>query len=154
MQAEHEVHIAGAGPAEEELRALAQELRIEGRVRFLGALDPAQLEVAYCAAAVVCIPSLWPETFGMTGPEALAQGTRVVAYESGGVADWARAASQATTVPPGDVAALAAALDEAVGEPARPGPPDPSIERLWDSEGHLAELTAVYAAAIARRSRR
>jgi glycosyltransferase involved in cell wall biosynthesis len=113
----HEVHIAGAGPALARLRLLADELGIAGRTRFLGPLEPAKLTLAVAGAAVVVVPSLWPETFGMVGPEALLTGTPVIAYGGAGITDWALPEYGARMVKPRDVAGLAREIASVVNAP-------------------------------------
>jgi glycosyltransferase involved in cell wall biosynthesis len=40
------------------------------------------------SAGAVVMPSRWDEAFGMVGIEAFAQGTPVLAYNVGGIAEW------------------------------------------------------------------
>lgn len=80
------------------------------RVRFLGWLHGAELSAAYDRAAVVVVPSVWPEPFGMVGLEAMAHGRAVVASETGGIPDWLIDGVTGVLTPPGDVPALATAL--------------------------------------------
>jgi glycosyltransferase involved in cell wall biosynthesis len=61
------------------------------------------------------MPSRWQEPFGIVGPEALAAGTPVVAWDSGGIREW----HQGELVPWGDVVGLARVLRTAVGQQAR-----------------------------------
>jgi glycosyltransferase involved in cell wall biosynthesis len=68
-------------------------------------------------AAVVAVPSQWPEPFGLVGIEALAEGRPVVACDSGGISDWAREELGASLVPPGRPDLLAEALDRALSDP-------------------------------------
>lgn len=80
---------------------------------------PATLaELAQVAVAVV--PSRWPEPFGLTALEALACGAPLVATATGGMAEIVGAgeAQGALLVPPGDAAALAAALLRLAGDAA------------------------------------
>lgn len=69
-----------AGPmagGERELRRLAADLGIAGRVVFAGLVDDADLRVLYSAARVYACPSLY-EGFGFTVLEAMACGAPVV----------------------------------------------------------------------------
>ncbi len=65
------VLLAGAakGDEEERLRALAKDLGILSRVRFLGAFDDRELPRLYSRAACVVLPS-WIEGFGIPAIEA------------------------------------------------------------------------------------
>jgi len=60
---------AGKGPEEERLRALARDLGVEARVRFLGPIDDAELPALYARAACVVLPSRI-EGFGIPAIEA------------------------------------------------------------------------------------
>lgn len=57
--------------------------------------------------SVFIFPSLWPETLGIVGIEALSRGVPVVASDVGGVREWCRDGETGYTVPPGDAAAIA-----------------------------------------------
>lgn len=141
----HEVHIAGAGPTLPGLRVLADELEIAGRTRFLGLLAPDRLAVAFAGAAVVVVPSLWPETFGMVGPEALLAGTPVIAYGGGGIPEWASPEHGVRTVQAGDVAALALEIASAIRSPRRVSSAQAAAVRdRFSSERHTATLVRLY----------
>lgn len=100
-----ELVVAGAGRDTERLRALAGTLGVGGRVRFLGALP--RPEALYCAVDALVIPSRF-EGLPLVALEALALGVPGVASAVDGLADvW----PGEWLVPPGDSAALAAALD-------------------------------------------
>jgi glycosyltransferase involved in cell wall biosynthesis len=83
------------------------------RVRLTGPLVGAALEAAYVSADLLIHPST-AETYGMVVTEALARGIPVVASDVGGTREALgttdRFARPGLLVPPGDVAALAAAL--------------------------------------------
>jgi glycosyltransferase involved in cell wall biosynthesis len=78
---EADLRIAGTGPYEPALRALAVELP---NVRFEGLLGGAALARLFQGARGVVVPSLFPETFGYVVLEAFAVGTPVVVHEGGG----------------------------------------------------------------------
>ena len=58
----------------------------------------------------MAFPSLWPETLGIVGLEALACGVPVVASDVGGVREWLGDAQTGLLVPAGNPAALAEAV--------------------------------------------
>jgi glycosyltransferase involved in cell wall biosynthesis len=60
---------AGKGSEEERLRALARELGVDARVRFLGPVEEAELPLLYARAACVAMPSRI-EGFGIPAIEA------------------------------------------------------------------------------------
>ena len=97
----------------------AREGGIGDRVRFVGPLAGGDLDAAYAAADVLVLASR-AETYGMVVSEALAHGLPVVATAVGGVPEaFGRAADGSRPgllVPPGDPAALAAALRDWLGD--------------------------------------
>lgn len=113
------VAIAGAGPYEAELRRRAATPALAGRVTFHGHLAGAALAAFYRSLDVLAVPSVptpgWLEQFGRVAVEAMAAGVPVVASDSGALRDVVGGAG--TLVPPGDAAALAAALLAVVDDP-------------------------------------
>lgn len=97
------------------VRAQAQALP-EGRVRFVGALAPAQVEAAYQAADVFVHPSFY-EGYGMVLAEALKRGLPVVCTTGGAAAETVPDGA-GLKVPPGDASALADALRSAISNRA------------------------------------
>ena len=98
---------------EGELKALAAQLGLSERVRFNG-FQPDSLNWMRRAACVV-VPSFWQEPYGLVAAEAVALGRPVVAFAIGGLPEACQ--GKATLVPPGDIAALAKALDLNFGDP-------------------------------------
>jgi glycosyltransferase involved in cell wall biosynthesis len=78
---EVDLRIAGTGPYEPELRAMARDLP---NVHFEGLLGGPALARLFRSARAVVVPSLFPETFGYVVLEAFAVGTPVVVHERGG----------------------------------------------------------------------
>jgi glycosyltransferase involved in cell wall biosynthesis len=103
----------------EGLRRRARDDGLAGRVRFPGPLSGADLARSYGAADLVVLASR-AETYGMVVTEALARGVPVVATEVGGVPEALGHGDDGTRpgllVPPGDPAALAAALRAWLGD--------------------------------------
>jgi glycosyltransferase involved in cell wall biosynthesis len=89
------------------------------RIRFTGVLTGAALSRAYTTADLLVAPSRW-ETYGMVVTEALAHGLPVIAAAVGGLPEALGATADGTRpgqlVPPGDPAALAAALGDWLGD--------------------------------------
>ena len=73
--------------------------------------------LAMSRAAIVAVPSLWPEPFGLTALEAMAGGAALVCSAQGNLP--ALVGDAAVLVPPGDAAALAAALTALAGDESR-----------------------------------
>jgi glycosyltransferase involved in cell wall biosynthesis len=121
-------HCVLAGPLDRDpdfvgqLRARITRLGYGRRVRLTGVLTGAALSHAYTTADLLVAPSR-SETYGMTVTEALAHGVPVLAAAVGGLPEALGSAADGTRpgqlVPPGDPAALAAALGEWLGDERR-----------------------------------
>ena len=57
-------------------------------VEFAGWLHQDALTLRLASTDVVVMPSLWPEPFGLVGPEANRHGVPVVAFATGGIPEW------------------------------------------------------------------
>lgn len=135
------LRIAGTGPEEARLRALAADLP---QVEFLGHVSHDGALTAMAESAFVVAPSLWYETFGMVVLEAMACGRPVVVpsggalaelvdpgrtglhYESGSVESLAEACAMLA----GDASLAAAQGDEARSSYEDDFAPDRVVERL------------------------
>ncbi len=73
-----ELAVIGSGSLDSQLRRLAAELGLEGRVRFLGRVGDAELRDWYRSSDLFVLPTVSYEGFGMVTAEALASGTPVV----------------------------------------------------------------------------
>lgn len=106
----------GEGPLRASLEAEAARLGLAGAVRFAGFRDDVPAVTA--ALDVACLPSRF-EGMGRVVLEAMACGVPVVASRVGGIPDLVRDGETGLLVPPGDPAALAAALDRLLADAAR-----------------------------------
>jgi glycosyltransferase involved in cell wall biosynthesis len=106
--------IVGDGPARAEVEGALAPLG--SRIRYRGTLDEASVAAALAEADLFVWPAV-NEAFGMALLEAQASGVAVVAGKSGGVAGIVAAGETGLLVPPGDVAAFAAALRRLVQDP-------------------------------------
>ena len=93
--------------------AAAVQRRANGRVEFTGPRTGSELERTYAAADLLVLPS-HAETYGMVVTEALARGVPVIATDVGGVSE--ALGDGGLLVPPGDPAALGAALRRWLGD--------------------------------------
>ena len=108
LKAPRTLDVVGTGNMEGELKALAARLGLADRVRWRGFQEDPQAWMR--AAKCVVVPSFWQEPYGLVAAEAVALGRPVVAFAIGGLPE--ACGGKATLVPPGDVAALAQALEE------------------------------------------
>jgi glycosyltransferase involved in cell wall biosynthesis len=116
MRARPRLDVVGAGRVEDSgVRALARELGVDDRVTWKPLLSQAELAACYREAAIHVIPAI-DEGLGLTAVESLLSETPVVAFDSGGVTDVVRPGQTGVLVPPGDVEALANALDRLLGD--------------------------------------
>lgn len=116
----------------DDLFRLTRELGIEGRVRFLGFRPDVAALMAAVDVVVHC--STQPEPFGRVVVEGMLAGRPVIATDGGGVNEIVTDGVDGLLVPPGDAAALAAALG-----------------RLTADEGFAAALAREGAASARRR---
>jgi glycosyltransferase involved in cell wall biosynthesis len=145
--------ICGDGWRLEQMRQLARRLGVADRIRFTGWLSAELLGHELAEASVVAIPSLWPEPFGLVGIEAFAAGRPVVASATGGVADWLEDGVNGLGVAPGDVRALAQALNELLDDPERQRAMGDAGRRAvaerFSPQRHLEALLGAYGSARA-----
>ena len=101
------------------VRRRARDSGLGDRVRFPGPRTGAELDRAYAAADLLVLAS-HAETYGMVVTEALARGVPVLAAEVGGITEALGHGEDGTRpgllVPPGDPAALGAALRRWLGD--------------------------------------
>ncbi len=139
------------------MRKLVERLGLEGRVRFEGWLPAELLAEELAEASIVVVPSLWPEPFGLVGIEAFSAGRPVIASATGGIGDWLEDGVSGVSVPPGDVSALARALDRLLADPERQQAMGMAGQRTvaarFSPERHVEALLGAYASARAVRDR-
>ncbi|MEJ7812091.1 MAG: glycosyltransferase family 4 protein [Gemmatimonadaceae bacterium] len=110
------VVIAGEGPEEPRLRALAASLGIAPRVEFVGVRD--DVDAVLHSADIFVHPARYDEAFGLVVTEAMAAGCTVIASRVGGIPELIVDGESGVLVPPGDAGALAAALARVAADPA------------------------------------
>ena len=111
--------IVGDGPLRPRLEALARELGVSNRVRFLGSVADAELAALYRACHVFVLPSVTrQEAFGVVQLEAMAAGRPVVSTDLGTGVGWVnRHGETGYVVPPRDPVALRDALGRLLADP-------------------------------------
>jgi glycosyltransferase involved in cell wall biosynthesis len=111
-----ELRLVLVGPEKrggDEVRDAIQRLRLNGRVDLLGHIEKEKLAELYRGAECLVLPSHY-EGFGLPIIEAMACGTPVVATRAGSIPEVA--AGAAVLVEPGDPAALAEGVEQALAE--------------------------------------
>lgn len=106
--------LAGDGPERGRLEALAAELGVSDRVRFLGRREDIPQLLAACD--VFALPSLY-EGSSLAVLEAMGAGIPIVSSAIGGTDELIDDGRSGLLVPPGDAAALAAALRRVLADP-------------------------------------
>jgi glycosyltransferase involved in cell wall biosynthesis len=109
--------VRGDGPERPGLESRAAALGLTGRVRFLGAGTRDDVLALFRAVDVALSTSAW-ENLPHAVLEALAAGTPVIATAVGGIPEVVRDGENGLLVPPGDVDALAAAVERLVRDDA------------------------------------
>jgi len=146
--------LAGGGPVEE-FRARAAALGLAERVAFPGWIDQAAAS-ALCAGADIMVLPSHAEGLAMSVLEGLAHGLAVVATPVGAHAEVIEPEKSGLLTPPGDVAALAAALARVVGDPALrerlgAGARQRFIDR-FDARSYSARLARLHVGLLGGRS--
>ncbi len=114
--------IVGEGPQRRRLERLAQKLGIGDRVEFAGAVSQTELVRIYGGADVVALASVVLERSGKRDvipnvlAEAMAMGLPVVATNISGIRELVTDGVTGRLVPPNDPQALAAVLEELLGD--------------------------------------
>ncbi len=109
--------VAGGGELLEGFRSRARKAGVADRVHFLGAVPHAELPDVLRAADLLLLTTEPPESFGIVVIEAMACGLAAIATDYPGVHAVVDDGETGLLVPPGDPAAVAAALRELVSAP-------------------------------------
>lgn len=114
-----ELWLVGNGPLKEDLKALAAEVGVVGRVKFFDNVGDADLPLYFQACDVFVFPSTTPaEGFGLVQVEAMVCGKPLVASNiRSGVPFVCSDGVNGLVVPIGDPQALAAALNRLLASP-------------------------------------
>lgn len=137
------------GPDDPHHADYAAALRARGGALVLGERDDV-LELL-AGSDVVAMPSR-NEGFGLVAAEAMSVGTPVVAYGVGALPEVV--GDCGVMVPPGDVAALRAALGSVLASPPNRGCGPARVRERFSTERWVAEMQAVYARAARASGRR
>ncbi len=116
------LEIVGEGPERPRLERLAASFGLVGAVRFTGAVPHEEIpaRLARATLALAPYPAIQPFYFSpLKVLEYLAAGLPVIASRCGDLARWLRDGEDALLVPPGDVGALAQAMEALLLDPQR-----------------------------------
>jgi glycosyltransferase involved in cell wall biosynthesis len=91
------IMVAGDGPLADEIQCAAQSF---SSLTYLGKLDRTAVVRQLASARLVIMPSLWQEPAGLVALEAMAAGTPLIAYDSGGLAEYVTDAAAGMIVAP------------------------------------------------------
>jgi glycosyltransferase involved in cell wall biosynthesis len=144
--------VAGEGPMEAELRALAEAVA-PGRVTFHGRVGPPELAALRDLSLAAVVPSEWYENSPYAVTEAFGRGCPVVAADIGGLPELVSGDGNGLLFTPGDAEGLAAALRRLASDPALQ---ESLSAGALASAGHLGidqyipRLLAVYRSAAGR----
>jgi glycosyltransferase involved in cell wall biosynthesis len=146
--------VVGEGPQRARLEQLARELGIADRVEFTGPVPQTRLAEIYAHADVFALASVILERSGKRDvipnvlAEAMAMQLPVVATAIAGVPELITDGVHGRLVPPNDVRALAAVLDELLGDDAqRDRLARAAVERvhaMFDRERNIEDLAALF----------
>lgn len=117
-----ELIIAGAGPDEEKLRLLAEDLQLKN-IQFLGYISEEKKMQLLADADIFCSPAIYGESFGLVLLEAMATGTVVVAGNNAGYEDVMADMGQLSIINPKDDAEFARRLSLLLNEP--------KLQQVW-----------------------
>ena len=106
--------VVGGGLLTDELRRMSSDLRVDGRVRFVGHVSDDDLTDWYRAADLFVLPTVAYEGFGLVTVEALASGTPVVGTAAGATPELLEPLNPRLVARESEPDALAAAIGEAL----------------------------------------
>jgi glycosyltransferase involved in cell wall biosynthesis len=137
--------MAGDGPQAESWRARAAGLGVP--LEMPGWVRREDRAGVYARCAIVAMPSLWPEPFGLSGLDAASLGRPAVAFDVGGIREWLVDGANGRLIPPRDgedgLARGIAALLDRPDERARMGDRALEVARRLSLATHVERLEGV-----------
>jgi glycosyltransferase involved in cell wall biosynthesis len=117
------LRIVGGGPELGALKALASDLGVTGQVTFDGVVTNERIAELFRQCDALVLPAIVTETgdtegLGVVLIEAMGYGKPVIASAAGGIVDIVKNNDTGLLVPAGDAPALAAAIRQAMDNPA------------------------------------
>jgi glycosyltransferase involved in cell wall biosynthesis len=141
--------MAGDGPQKESWRQLARSHGVQ--VDMPGWIAFERRAQVYGRGALVAVPSLWPEPFGLIGLDAASIGRPAVAFDVGGVREWLTDGATGMLVDPAageaGLADAIASLLERPDDRERMGRAALDVSRRMTVAAHVEKLEIVLRAA-------
>lgn len=138
---------------QQEIMHIAADARCRDRLELRSWVSRDEIQGLLEATSVLVFPSVWPETLGIVGLEALASGVPVVASDIGGVREWLHEGETGYLVPPKSSSSIAEAVSRLLDCPAvsaamgRRG--IELIREKFAPEVHMDKLADTYRLAVA-----
>lgn len=87
------LHLTFAGDGPQRATWEQEARRLQSRyphitIEFLGWVGGDRVDALWNTCDLAVVPSLWPEPFGLVGPEAVLRGVPVAAFAVGGIPEW------------------------------------------------------------------
>lgn len=144
LELQPRLQIVGDGPARAEFEALARQ--VYTRAEFVGAVHGAALEPYFQAADLFVLPG----TGGLAVQQAMARALPVIVAQGDGTQDDLVRPANGWQVPPGDLEALAAALQEALSDVTRLRRMGEEAYRIVREEVNVEEMVRVFVEVMRR----
>jgi glycosyltransferase involved in cell wall biosynthesis len=148
-----ECKILGDGSHRSYCERLSRRLGLSSRVEFTGYLPHHEMTRFYLEATVMAVSSVWPEPFGMVGPEAMRYGLPVVGFDSGAIREWLKDGENGFLVSWMDTAMFASRLQTLLSDKSlarelgRRGLE--RVNREYDASRQVAELEQMFTSTVA-----
>jgi glycosyltransferase involved in cell wall biosynthesis len=150
------VTFAGDGPDRQGWERQAEQVQAQNeglQIEFVGWMNGSQRDSLFARCDLLVLPSLWPEPFGLVGPEAGLCGVPAAGYAVGGIPDWLTDGVNGHLAPgnPPTAAGLAEAIIKCLRDPceyARLRHGATEVARRFSPKRHLVALLEVFEKAV------
>ena len=148
LDTEHKLIICGSGRQEQKYKQLAAKLNRQEKIVWKGKMPAKQLSELYASSICAVMPSISPETFGLSGLEAMSNSTAVIASNVGGIGQWLQDGVNGYLVPSGDTSALRDAMKKIADDTdkaKRLGDNGRKIfEKKFQPQAHINKLLEIF----------
>jgi glycosyltransferase involved in cell wall biosynthesis len=147
-QSDITMSVVGDGLERQQAEETVQKLGLENRVTFHGWLMGKALKEAYQRNALVVVPSLALEAFGIIGLEAATMCRPTVAFDVGGIGDWLKDSETGYLVKAGDFDQMKNRIEFLLRNPEKGRTMGLKardyVEKHFSAESHLTELIRIF----------